>query len=99
MKITRTEFEEMTLEEIIEKYYYEHDSFTTYESLKDFAKEQIENDNLGFAIHILNGLDNRCTDYYLYDYGMGTLETLTAIEDKEDIEHLFDIEEDGYFEE
>ena len=92
MDITRKEFEEKTLEEIIEVL-IDHDYITSYETLKDYAKVKIDDDNFFMAIHILEALNECETDYYIYDYSMGTLESPTAIEDKEDVEYLFDFED------
>lgn len=51
-----------------------HESITSYEQLKEFAKFNIDGDNMFLAIHILKAL-NDYSDYYDYDYCMGTLET------------------------
>ena len=94
MKITRKEFEEKTLDELCEMLIENGENITTYESLKDFAKDKLDDDNLFLTIHICNAL-NLAQDffpeanYYIYDYSMGTLETPSAINCKEDIEDLF----------
>ena len=48
---------------------------TTYETLKEFAKENIDSDRLFLAIHILKAIWENSADYYDYDYCMGTLDT------------------------
>ena len=55
------------------------DRITTYETLKEFAKENIDNDRLFLSIHILKAIWNNPADYYDYDYCMGTLETPTPL--------------------
>lgn len=74
---------------LIERDYNIH----TYEDMKDFAIEQINNDNLYFARHILDAIDSDPGDFYHYDYGMGTMETPTSISDEEDIESIIDLYE------
>ena len=66
---------------------YENDYITSIEVLKDFIVCNIQNDSLCLAAHVLDVLLNYYTDYYSYDYSMGTLETpkpLTEIEDLEE---------------
>lgn len=72
----------------IEELAEQHDDITTYETLKDFIKAKIDDDNLIVASHLTEAL-NTCdyAEYYKYDYCMGTLETpypLKAINDLED---------------
>ena len=52
----------------------QNDCITTYEALKDFAKYNIDRDNFFLAEHILHALQE-ASDYYDYDYCMGTLDT------------------------
>ena len=93
MNITRKDFEEMTLEEVMEKL-SDHDYITSYESLKDYAISLINDNNFFLAIHILEALNKCEVEYYQYDYCMGTLEEPTPIEEKEDVEHLIDFEDE-----
>lgn len=48
------------------------------------------------AIHILGAIYNNPhdTEYYLYDYCMGTLDTPTPVTCKEDFEHLIDFDDE-----
>lgn len=90
--ITRKEFEEMTLQELMTKmqgHYY----IISFEDLKDYAIYLINDNNFFLAIHILEALNKCERDFYIYDCCMGTLEEPTPIEDKEDVEHLIDFEE------
>ena len=93
MTMTRAEFDSKTFEELIELA-KEYSDVTDYETLKEFAKDKIDDDNLYLAIHVIETINEEYSDYYIYDYSMGTLETPTAVNSKEDIEHLFDIEEE-----
>lgn len=88
--MTREEFDNMEFEEVMEALDEERDDVTTYESLKEFAVNNVENDNLLVAIHILEALQNDSEEWYLYDYCMGTLETPSSVTCKEDVEHLID---------
>lgn len=95
--MTRKEFEEMTFEEVMD-YLTSHgegNEVCTRESLLNYAIALIEDDNVGLARHILDGIDKEVyTDFYLYDATMGMLDSIVVIESKEDVEHLFDFEEE-----
>ena len=82
------DLKKLTFEEAIEKLEEENDCITTIDVLKEFAIDNIKNDNLFIAIHILQALQENETEYYSYDYSMGTLETPTPIEDLEDLEEF-----------
>lgn len=95
--MTKQQFEEMTLEELIEWAYENLNDITTEDILLDFAKHKIDDENIYLAIHVLQAVWNSSeafNGYYIYDYSMGTLETPTPITCKEDLEHLIDFEED-----
>lgn len=99
--MTREQFEEMSLEEVMD--WIEENSryspITHEEILIDFAKTKIDDDNIGMAIHVLGAIYNNPSDteYYLYEYDMGMLDTPTPITCKEDLEDWidFDNEEEG----
>lgn len=84
--MTRAEFESMGFEDIMAS--VEHDCITSYETLKEFAKNYIESDDLNVAIHILEAINDNPAEWYEYDYCMGTLQTPSPVTCKEDIEHL-----------
>jgi hypothetical protein len=88
--MTRAEFESKSFEEVMEQLNAERDDITTYENLKEYAKMQIDNDNLNVAAHVLNAIWNDSQDWYNYDYNMGTLDTPVSIMEKADVEHLID---------
>lgn len=90
--MTRKQFEQMTFEEVINYLESEGQNITTYDTLKDFAIEKINEDNLFLAIHILEAINNEYADYYSYDYCMGTQEEPTAIATKEDLEDFIDFD-------
>ena len=79
------ELKKLTFEEAIEKLEEENNCITTYSILKEFAIDNINNDNLFIAIHILQAIQDEA-EYYNYDYNMGTLETPTPITSLEDLE-------------
>ena len=83
--MTREELNNKSFEELTEQLKEERDDFHSYEDMKDFAKYQIDNDNLYFALYILNGINDSPADWYLYDYTMGTLGSIDTITCKEDI--------------
>lgn len=86
--MTKKEFNKLSFDEAISRLMEEGENITDYETLKDFAKDQIDNDNFFVAIHICEALNDDQTEYYSYDYSMGTLETPTPIKTKEDLAHL-----------
>ena len=88
--MTRKEFETKNFDEVMEQLNEEKDDITTYESLKEFAKSQIEEDRLFLAIYILEALNEDTAEWYEYDYCMGTLQTPSSITTKEDVEHLIE---------
>ena len=95
--MTRTEFEEMTLDEVLE-YGYDHIyELTCEDTLIDFAKQKIDDNNIGYALHILGSIYNSeeaYNGYYLYDYSAGTTATPTPITCKEDLEDYIAFEEE-----
>lgn len=92
--MTREQFENMSFDELMELAYENLNDVTDEEILKQFAMEKLQNDDFNMALHIINAIyDNPYdTEWYRYDYNMGTLETPTPITDKEDIEDLIDFE-------
>ena len=93
--ITREQFNQMSLEELVE-WGYENIDFVHHEdALIEMAKHEIDEENLNVAIHILTGIyesDEPCGGYYIYDRCMGTLEAVTPITCKEDLEEYIDFE-------
>lgn len=97
--MTKKEWEELTLDEAIDYADYEYgvNELTSEDSLIRFAKEKIDEDDLGLAIHILNAIYNSeesYNGYYLYDYSLGTMSTPTPITCKEDLESYISFAED-----
>jgi len=88
--MTEKQLKKLSFENAVEKLSSEKEQITTYKTLKSFAIENINNDNLFLAIHILQGINEKQADYYSYDYCMGTLETPTAIETKEDLKNYLE---------
>lgn len=87
----------MTVLELYKKGFYAaveelmetHDNVTTYETLKEFIKTKIDDDNFLIAIHLLETLNTGyAADYYEYDYNMGTFEFPRPLRDISDLEDL-----------
>lgn len=90
---TQEEYEVMTFDEVMD-ILCEHDEIHSETSLKDYVKYLIDKDNLGLALHILNGVyDREYAEWYQYEVSMGTLVSPSALTCKEDIEHLLEEEE------
>ena len=83
-------FDAATFEELVDYASEEDNEFVSYNTLKDFAIAMIEEDSIFLAIHILETIEEDYANYYRYDASMGTLETPTPIECKEDFEYLID---------
>ena len=84
--MTVRELHEMNFNEAASILCSETDSVTTYESLKEFAKYNIDNDNLYLAMHVLDAINRSSGDFYAYDFSMGTLETPTPLLLSSDLE-------------
>ena len=99
--MTRTEFEEMELYDLInwaDENIYE---FTDEEMLISFAKKKIDEDNIGMAIHILGAIYNSeeaLHGRYFYDYSLGKLSTPTPLTCKEDFEDYISFEKEDEIE-
>jgi predicted CopG family antitoxin len=94
MKMKRAEFEKKSFDEVIEQLCEEGHCITTFDTLKEFIKENVDNDNFNVASHLCNAIYNEPnpnnSKWYDYDYSMGTLEKPTCISSKEDIIHLLE---------
>lgn len=86
----REDFEKKTFGEVVSEMLENEDCVTTYDDLKNFAKEKVDSDDLLTATHILQAIHEDTAEYYLYDYSMGTMETPSSVTSKEDIEHLIE---------
>lgn len=95
--MTRTQFEMMSLNELIEWAQENLNSITTEDTLLAFAKAKIDDGNLFLAIHILKAIwesEESYNGYYHYDYNMGALETPMPITYKVDLEDLIYFEDE-----
>ena len=94
--MTKLQFDLMTFDEMIDWANENINDLTTEDVLIEFAKTKIDDDNIYLAIHVLAAIHNNpySTEYYLYDYCMGTLDTPTPVTCKEDFEHLIDFDEE-----
>lgn len=72
----------LTLEQLFDIAQNLDSSYWTYEDLKDFAVDKIQNDNILVATHILNALNDHNASYYNYDDCMGTLDAVAPITTK-----------------
>ena len=79
----------------MEALYEESNFLTTYEMLKEFAIQQLKDDDVGFTLHILNAIWNSKgdSDYYYYDYTAGTCCTPQCLNTIEDVETYIGFEE------
>jgi hypothetical protein len=97
--MTKKEWEELTLDEAIDWANAEYGVYelTTEDTLISFAKDKIDEDNIGLALHILGAIYNSeeaYCGYYLYDYSLGAISTPTPITCKEDLLDYVTFEEE-----
>ncbi len=95
--MTRKEYKEMSLEELVDWAVENLDDITTEETLLEFAKVKIDDDNIYLSIQVLKAIwesGEAFNGYYRYDYNMGTMETPTPITCKEDLEDLIDFDDE-----
>lgn len=92
--MTRAEFEKKSFEEVMEQLNEEHDTITTLDMLKEFIKEKIDDDDFNIASYLCNAIWNdpnpTMSQWYDYDYCMGTMDTPVCLSCKEDVEHLIE---------
>jgi hypothetical protein len=93
----REQFENMSIEELAEWAFENVDYVHHEDALIELAKHEIDEENLNVAIHVLTGVyesDEAVGGYYIYDRCMGTLEPVTPITSKEDLEAYIDFDEE-----
>lgn len=89
--MTRQDYENKSFEELMYDLDNDMDDIHSRETMIDMVKHEIDEDNLFVARHILDGIDDEYAEWYQYDDRcMGTLQPITALKDKEDIEHLIE---------
>ncbi len=94
-KLSKADFENKSLNELVGIVTENVDGIESYEYLKDFAKSMVDEDALSLATHVLDAIFENTEEYYVYDCSMGTLEKPTPIKDKSDLMDY--LEEVGYF--
>lgn len=96
----RSEFEkiveESSFDDAMALLYEESDTVTTYEALKCFVIQNIEEDNNMLALHIWNAVydSEGGPGWYHYDYCLGTLCTPQQINDTDDVEQYIGFDEE-----
>lgn len=80
-----------TFDDVIYDFEANNDYIVSRDIILDFAINQIQNDRLFLARHVLDAVDKEYADFYSYDMSMGTLETPMAITS---IDDLYDYVED-----
>ena len=92
--MTRTEFETKSFDEVMEQLNEECDNITTLDMLKEFIKEKIDEDNFNIASHLCDAIWNdpnpSMSEWYDYDYSMGTMDAPVCLSEKADVEHLIE---------
>lgn len=83
-----------TFDDLIYDFEFANDEIVSRDIILDFAINQIQNDRLFLARHILDAVDNEYADFYSYDMSMGTLETPTAITSIEDLYNFVEFDND-----
>lgn len=93
--MTKKDFEKMNFNEFMDWANENLWEISHEDSLKEYAIKLLQDDNFGLALHIINTIYENPydTEWYKYDYSMGTLNTPIPITKKEDIEDLIDFED------
>ena len=80
--------EEASFDDAMDQLYGENNCVTTYEALKGFVIQNIEEDCNMLALHIWNAVYNSegDSDWYYYDYCAGTTCTPRCLNCIEDVE-------------
>ena len=88
--MTKKELYKLSFEDAVNELSCETNTITTYDTLKDFIKLQIDKENNFLAYHLIKAIWEDETpfdsDYYDYDYTMGTLDKPTPLFNLEDLE-------------
>ena len=74
-----------TFDDIVYAIEQNSDYLVSRDIILDFAIQQIANDRLFLARHVLDAVDSDYADFYGYDMSMGTLETPVAVKSVEDL--------------
>lgn len=92
IRMTTEEFEDLELEELISILIENDAHITDEETLKEFIIKKVQDDDWYLATHLLNYIweNGTSSEYYIYDYSMGTLDNPTPIDTKEDLEDFID---------
>ena len=98
-KITYKEFEELSYGQKFCLLTENFDDVHTFEDLRDMAINEIENDNLLVAYHILDGLVHKPEDLYIYDRYMGTFGEIIPLDLSDDENVLQFLESRDFLEE
>lgn len=100
--MTRKRFEELVDEKGFDEAMSELDAkegpytLTTYELLKERAVELIQEDNIFYALHLLEAIKDTAIneEWYAYDYSAGTFDTPANITTVDDVEDYFGFDEE-----
>ena len=89
--MTQAEFERKSFPEVMMQLNEEFDEITTLETLREYAKQQIEEGRYFIAKNIIDALNNgNEEEWWDYDFCLGTLDKPTPIIEKKDVEHLIE---------
>ncbi len=91
--MTKKELKKLGFENAIEILQEEVNDITDIDVLKEFIKENIDNDNFFLAMHLLDAIYNSNSPYpepyyYRYDYTLGTYDTPEELNTIEDLEQF-----------
>ena len=72
--MTEKELKDMEFNEAVNKLSETFDTITSYDALKTFIINKINEGMFFVAIHLLKAIEENPADFYDYDYCMGTLD-------------------------
>lgn len=93
--MTKDELDELiadgkTFDDLIYDFELSNDEIVSRDIILDFAINQIQNNELFLACHIIDAVHKEYAEFYSYDMSMGTVETPTAITSIEDLYDFVD---------
>lgn len=83
--MTENELKDMEFNVAVNKLSETFNTITSYDELKNFIIKKINEDMLFVAIHLLQAINEQPSDFYDYDYCMGTLDKPIPLENINDL--------------
>ena len=90
MQWTKEKFDAASFSELIQYAELNWDDFWTHQLLIECLVDEVRAERWLTVKHIIEGIENEESSYYVYDPSMGTLDTVCGIRTKEDLLDFFE---------